>query len=85
MRIWKIIRTVCIVLLAGFAAVLVCDAVWRMGFDYPMPMMGVDAMDWLDAFAVDMAFIGIIALLPAAAVTVLLIVSVIQIRKGEKQ
>lgn len=83
-KIWKTIRIFCLLLLAVFAAGLVLDAIKCMGRDYPMPMMGIDACNWADAFCIDLAFIMLIGGLPVLAVIVLLILSCVKLRKYSK-
>ncbi len=80
-RIWKIIRLICIILLGMFAGYLIYRAIKCMGYQYPMPMMGVDAMNWTEAFFMELVFTMIIAGIPAAAVLIMLILSFIMIKR----
>ena len=82
MRVWKTVRTVCIILLVLFAAGLVYEAVRCMGYHYPMPMMGVEADNWTDAFVFNVGlFLMMGGIVPLIAVTGLLIYSCFRIKK----
>lgn len=81
MKKWKIIEIVTIIILVVFVMYLVFDAVTCTQMDYPHPMLGIEAYTWIDQFSVDLYFILIIFGLPIMIDIILLIVSIIKLKK----
>lgn len=80
MKKWRITRSITIVLLVIFLLYLLIDAIFCMNMTYPHPMLGVDALNWVDQFSVDLLFIAIIWGVPLIVDIVLMVVSIIKIK-----
>lgn len=81
MKKWKIIRVIAILFLLIFLLYLLSDAVICMNMVYPHPMLGIDASNWIEQFFVDLVFIIIIWWIPLIVDTVLIIISIVKLRK----
>ena len=85
MRKWKIIRFITIVFFIIFFLYLLSDAVNCMNMSYPHPMVGIDASNWIEQFTVDLLFIMINWGIPLVIDIVLMIISVIKVKKLKVQ
>ena len=83
MRKWKIIRFITIVFFIIFFLYLLSDAVNCMNMSYPHPMVGIDASNWIEQFTVDLLFIMINWGIPLVIDIVLMIISVIKVKKSK--
>ena len=72
---WIIIRYISIMVIISFIIAVVFDIYKCLHLVYPLPMMGVDAMNWTDKFLFDLVFIIIGWSIPLIASIVLLILS----------
>lgn len=80
-KIWKIIRGITIGVLVLFVIRIIIDIIVCMNMTYPHPLLGTDAYKWTDQFIVDMAFFFIIMGIPLIIDIILLIVSIVKIKK----
>ena len=81
MKKWKIIRVITIGVLVLFFTRIIVDIVVCMNMKYPHPMLGIDAYKWTDQFMVDLAFIFYIFGIPLLINVILLIVSIVKLKK----
>ena len=81
MKKWKIIRRITIGILILFFIRIIVDIIICMNMKYPHPMLGIDAYKWTDQFAVDMVFAFYIFGIPLIIDIVLLIISIVKIKK----
>ncbi len=81
MKKWKIIRGITIGILILFFIRIIVDIIICMNMKYPHPMLGIDAYKWTDQFAVDMVFAFYIFGIPLIIDIVLLIISIVKIKK----
>lgn len=88
----KIKKWTCILLLsivpyiifAIYGAVLLCK--WKhANIQYPMPMLGIDAKNWVQAWSFDLALHFYIFQIIGVPCLILIIVSIIKIVKYKKQ
>ena len=85
MKKWKIIRTITISLLVLFIIYLIMDAISCINMEYPHPMLGLDAYNWMDQFRTDLIFTLYLFALPLIIDIVLLVISIIKLgNKDEK-
>ena len=82
MKKWKITKRITISVLILFIIRLIIDAILCMNMNYPHPMLGIDAYNWIDQFTVDLIFILIIWSIPLIIDIVLLIISCVKIKKN---
>ena len=80
-KIWKIIRGITIGVLVLFFIWMIIDSISCMNMKYPHPMLGIDAYKWTDQFLVDMAFTLYIFGIPLLIDIVLLVISIVKIKK----
>ena len=87
-KIWRIVRIICIVLLFVILSLFIGFLIYRghvyMKLSYPQPMLGLDVQNWFEALMIDAALILHIAAIPLFAVVLTLIVSTVCIRKLKK-
>lgn len=81
MKKWKIIKLVTIIILSIFMMYLVYDAIICTQMNYPHPMLGIEAHTWIEQFSVDLIFILITFGIPIIIDIILLIVSIIKLKK----
>ena len=81
MKKWKIIKVVTTIILIVFMMYLILDAIICTQMKYPHPMLGIDAYTWIDQFSVDLVFIFITFGIPVVIDIILLVISVIKLRK----
>lgn len=81
MKKWKIVKTITIVILILAIAYLLYDLFICLSIDYPVPMLGVDAYNWTDLFLVDCMFFFFVFGIPLVIDIILLIVSLVKIKK----
>ena len=85
MKKWKIIRTITISLLVLFIIYLIMNAISCINMEYPHPMLGLDAYNWMDQFRTDLIFTLYLFALPLIIDIVLLVISIIKLgNKDEK-
>ena len=80
MKKWKIIRTITISLLVLFIIYLIMDAISCINMEYPHPMLGLDAYNWMDLFRTDLIFTLYLFALPLIIDIVLLVISIVKLR-----
>ena len=83
MKKWKIIKNITIVLLIIFLIIVILDLIQCISLEYPQPMLGIDARNWMDLFRVDLLFMLIYWAIPLIISIVLLIISILKIKKYE--
>lgn len=82
---WKIISFITIVFLIIFFIYVLSDAVNCMNMYYPHPMLGTEASNWIEQFTADLLFIMIIWGIPLVIDIVLMIISIIKVKKVKIQ
>lgn len=85
MKKWRIIRTITTVLLILFILYLLLDMINCMNMTYPHPMLGIDALNWIDQFLVDFIFIIITLAIPLIIDITLLVISIIKIHNSKEK
>ena len=89
MEDWINLRRICYILLllgaVAMAVYAVIDGRRCMGYDYPMPMLGMDAQGPKDALLIDMAFVIYVAWLPILVVIFLIVLSTVMIKRHKRQ
>lgn len=81
MKKWKIIKIVTIIILIIFMIYLICDAVACISLEYPRPTLGIDTHNWIELFIIDVVFIFITFGIPIIIDIILLIISIIKLKK----
>ena len=85
MKKWKVIRNVTVSLLVLFFIYLIMDATFCINMEYPHPMLGIDAYNWMDQFRTDLIFTLYLFGLPLIIDIVLLVISIVKLsNKDEK-
>lgn len=80
MKKWKVIRNITVSLLVLFAIYLIMDAITCINMEYPHPMLGLDANNWIDQFRTDLIFILYLFGIPLIIDIVLLVISIVKLR-----
>lgn len=80
---WKIINKVTLALLLFFVLIILWNAISCYMYDgkYPYPALGIDIYNWYEQFWLNMAFISYVLGIPFAIDIILLVISVIKIKK----
>lgn len=81
MKKWKIIKIITIAIILLFIIYIILNAIVYINMKYPHPMLGIDANNWLDQFGVELVFIMITWGIPLIIDIVILIISILKIKK----
>lgn len=81
MKKWKIIKIITIAIILLFIIYIILNAIVCINMKYPHPMLGIDANNWLDQFGVELVFIMITWGIPLIIDIVILIISILKIKK----
>ena len=81
MKNWKLIKIITSIILIFSILYLIYDAISCMNMKYPHPMLGADAMTWIDQFMTDLWFFATIFGIPLIIDIVLLIKSIKNTKK----
>lgn len=81
MKKWKIIKIITIAIIFLFIIRIIFDAIVCINMKYPHPMLGIDAYNWLDQFGMDLLFLMVMWGIPLIIDIVILIISILKIKK----
>lgn len=87
MKKWKTIRTITTLIIIIFIVIVLWNLIsaYTAKVTYPYPALGIDINNWLDRFCLNMGFILYIGGIPIIIDIVLMIISIIKIKKVEKR
>lgn len=87
MKKWKTIRTITTLIIIIFIVIVLWNLIsaYTAKVTYPYPALGIDINNWLDRFCLNMGFILYIGGIPIIIDIVLMIISIIKIKKMEKR
>ena len=87
MKKWKRIRTITTLIIIIFIVIVLWNLIsaYTAKVTYPYPALGIDINNWLDRFCLNMGFILYIGGIPIIIDIVLMIISIIKIKKVEKR
>lgn len=87
MKKWKRIRTITTLIIIIFIVIVLWNLIsaYTAKVTYPYPALGIDINNWLDRFCLNMGFILYIGGIPIIIDIVLMIISIIKIKKMEKR
>ena len=83
MKKWKIINKISIVIILIFVILVIYNLISCYNYKgkYPYPALGIDINNWYEQFCLNMYFIWYICAIPLLVAIVLLIVSIIKLRR----
>lgn len=81
---WKVIRNITISLLVLFVIYLIIDVTCCINMEYPHPMLGIDAYNWMDQFRTDLIFTLYLFGIPLIIDIVLLVISIVKLKNKKK-
>lgn len=81
---WKVIRNITISLLVLFVIYLIIDVTCCINMEYPHPMLGIDAYNWMDQFRTDLIFTLYLFGMPLIIDIVLLVISIVKLKNKKK-
>jgi len=84
MKKWKIINKISIVIILIFVVFLIYNLIscYMYKGNYPYPALGIDINNWYEQFCLNMYFICYICGIPLLVDIILLIISIIKLKKG---
>lgn len=87
MKKWKIIRTITIAILIIFIVIVLWNLIsaYTAKVTYPYPALGIDVNNWFDRFCINMGIILYILGIPMVVDIVLIIVSLLKLKRNKQE
>lgn len=85
MKKWKNVRIVTVTILVLFVLYLIIDVITCINMEYPHPMLGLDAYNWLDQFKTDLILTLYLFGIPLLIDIILLVISIIKLKNRQLQ
>lgn len=85
MKKWKNVRIVTVTILVLFVLYLIIDVITCINMEYPHPMLGLDAYNWLDQFKTDLIITLYLFGIPLLIDIILLVISIIKLKNRQLQ
>ncbi len=85
MKKWKNVRIVTVTILVLFVLYLIIDVITCINMEYPHPMLGLDAYNWLDQFKTDLIITLYLFGIPLLIDIILLVISIIKLKNKQLQ
>ena len=86
MKKWKTIRTITTLILIIFIVIVLWNLIsaYTAKVTYPYPALGIDINNWFDRFCLNIGFVLYIIGIPMIIDVVLMIISIIKIKKSRE-
>jgi len=87
MKFWRKMLKITVAVIILFIILVLCMMLkyFTADVDYPYPALGVDISNWFEAFTLELAFFMMIAGVPLLVNIILMITSVVKLRKSKSK
>ena len=87
MKKWKIMRTITIAILIIFIVIVLWNLIsaYTVKVTYPYPALGIEVNNWFDRFCIIMGIILYFLGIPMVVDIVLIIVSIIKLKRNKQE